>query len=63
MDNQDRQAIEGLFSRLESVERQAGPRDTEAEAFISQRLVRQPGAPYFMAQTIVMQEYALQQAQ
>jgi len=63
MDNQDRQAIEGLFSRLDTVERQAGQRDAEAEAFINQRLVRQPGAPYFMAQTIVMQEYALQQAQ
>jgi uncharacterized protein len=59
MDNQDRQVIEGLFSRLGDAERQAGPRDAGAEAFIRERIAQQPGAPYFMAQTIVMQEYAL----
>ena len=30
---------------------------------IKERIAQQPGAPYFMAQTIVMQDYALQQAQ
>lgn len=63
MDNQDRQAIEGLFARLREVERQAGPRDHEAENFIRERMAQQPGAPYYMAQTIVMQDYALQEAQ
>ncbi|MEP9380720.1 DUF2076 family protein, partial [Aquabacter sp. CN5-332] len=63
MDTQDRQAIEGLFGRLAQVEQQAGPRDTEAEGFIRDRVSRQPAAPYFMAQTIVVQEYALQEAQ
>ncbi len=63
MDNQDRQAIEGLFARLGEVERQAGPRDQAAEGFIRERMAQQPGAPYFMAQTIVMQDYALQEAQ
>jgi hypothetical protein len=63
MENQDRQAIEGLFSRLGEVERQAGARDAQAEGFIRERISQQPGAPYFMAQTIVMQDYALQQAQ
>ena len=63
MDNQDRQAIEGLFSRLAGVEQQAGPRDAAAEAFIKERVSQQTAAPYFMAQTIVMQDYALQQAQ
>ncbi len=63
MDNQDRQVIEGLFARLGEVERQAGPRDAGAEAFIRERIAQQPGAPYFMAQTIVMQDYALQEAQ
>lgn len=63
MEQQDRQAIEGLFSRLENASRQAGPRDAEAEAFISQQIARQPGAAYFMAQTIIMQEYAMQDAQ
>ena len=63
MDNQDRQVIEGLFARLGEVERQARDQDAGAEAFIKERIAQQPGAPYFMAQTIVMQDYALQQAQ
>ena len=63
MDNQDRQAIEDLFVRLSEVERQAPPRDAEAERLIRDRISRQPSAPYLMAQTIVVQEYALQEAQ
>ncbi len=63
MDNNDRQAIEGLFQRLGQVESQSPPRDGEAEAFIRDEIARQPGAPYYMAQTIVMQDYALQSAQ
>jgi uncharacterized protein len=63
MENQDRQLIQSLFSRLSEVEKQAPPRDADAEALIKERLNQQPAAPYFMAQTIVMQEYALQQAQ
>ena len=63
MNEQDRQAIEGLFSRLLEAEKQAGPRDAAADAFIKQRIGDQPGAPYMMAQTIVMQNYALEQAQ
>jgi uncharacterized protein len=63
MNDQERQVIESLFTRLGEVERQAAPRDAEAEAFIQERIRQQPGAPYFMAQTVVMQEYALRQAQ
>jgi uncharacterized protein len=63
MDHQDRQAIEGLFAKLGEVERQSGARDAEAEAFIRSRITAQPGAPYFMAQTIVVQEQALNGAQ
>lgn len=63
MNDQERQVIESLFTRLGEVERQALPRDAEAEAFIQERIRQQPGAPYFMAQTVVMQEYALRQAQ
>ena len=63
MNNQERQVIEALFTRLGEVERKAPARDAEAEAFIQERIRHQPGAPYFMAQTIVMQEYALGQAQ
>ena len=63
MNDQERQVIADLFTRLGEVERRAPARDGDAEAFIQERVVQQPGAPYFMAQTIVMQEYALQQAQ
>jgi hypothetical protein len=63
MNLQDREAIERLFSRMAEAEAQAGPRDAEADAYIRQQIARQPGAPYMMAQTIVMQTYALEQAQ
>ncbi|PTE17397.1 DUF2076 domain-containing protein [Cereibacter changlensis JA139] len=63
MDQNDKQAIEGLFSKLRSVEQQAAARDPQAEAFIRDAITRQPGAPYYMAQTIVVQEGALQEAQ
>jgi hypothetical protein len=63
MDRNDQQAIEGLFSKLATVERQAGPRDADADQFIQDRVNQHPGAPYFMAQTIVVQEQALEAAQ
>lgn len=63
MNDQDRQAIDGLFAKLDEAERRTGPRDAQAEGYIAQRIAQQPAAPYLMAQTIVMQDYALQQAQ
>jgi hypothetical protein len=63
MHAQDRQAIEALFVRLADIERRSAPRDPDAEAFIRQRMSEQHGAPYFMAQTIVMQQQALEEAQ
>lgn len=63
MDKSDQQAIEALFGRLADVERQSPPRDSGAEAFIGEQLRRQPGAAYFMAQTIIVQEQALNAAQ
>ena len=63
MDRNDKAAIEALFGKLDEVERQAAPRDGDAEAFIQDRIRHQPGAPYFMAQTIIVQEQALRSAQ
>ncbi len=63
MDRQDQQAIVGLFDKLADVARQSPPRDQEAEAYIGEQIARQPGAPYYMAQTIVVQEQALNAAQ
>jgi uncharacterized protein len=63
MDRHDRQAIDSLFEKLANVERQSPPRDAEAESFIGEQIARQPHAPYYMAQTIVVQEQALNAAQ
>jgi len=63
MDRSDQQAIEQLFGKLAAVERQVPQRDGDAEAFIREQIASQPGAPYYMAQTIVTQEQALQGAQ
>jgi len=63
MDRNDQKAIEGLFTKLAQVEQQSGQRDVEAERFIQQRVGEQPGAPYYMAQTIVVQDQALEAAQ
>jgi hypothetical protein len=63
MDHQDRQAIEQLFGKIAQVEGQAGAPDTQAAEFIRSQIARQPNAPYYMAQTIVVQEQALNAAQ
>jgi hypothetical protein len=63
MDRNDQQAIESLFDKLAAVERQSPPRDAGSEAYIRERVARQPGAPYYMAQTIIVQEQALEAAQ
>ena len=63
MDHQDRQAIEQLFGKIAQVERQSTPPDTQAAEFIRAQINHQPNAPYYMAQTIVVQEQALSAAQ
>ena len=63
MDHQDRQAIEQLFGKIAQVERQSTAPDSQAAEFIRSQLNQQPNAPYYMAQTIVVQEQALSAAQ
>jgi uncharacterized protein len=63
MDHQDRQAIEQLFGKLSQVEGQSTAPDGQAAEFIRSQIARQPNAPYYMAQTIVVQEQALSAAQ
>ena len=60
---EDRRAIEGLFDRLAEAERRAPDRDGEAEALIRNELNRHPAAPYYMAQTVVVQQQALEMAE
>jgi hypothetical protein len=62
MNARDRQAIEQLFARLADVERQSPPRDAEAESFIARQMARQPGSAYYMAQSILALEQALDNA-
>ncbi len=63
LSSDDRRAIEGLFARLRDVERRTPPRDPEAEALIRESIARQPGASYYMAQTVLVQEHALEVAE
>ena len=63
MNDDDRAAIIDLFQRLREVEGRSGPRDPEAEALIRSAIAAQPGAPYYLAQTIVVQNAALREAE
>jgi len=63
MTRDDRTVIDDLFARLAEAERRSPPRDRDAEAHIRQRIAEQPGAPYYMAQTLVVQRQALEAAQ
>lgn len=60
MTPEERALIDGLFDRMRAVEGQ--PRDAEAEALIARRLGDAPHAVYTLAQTVLVQEHALQQA-
>ena len=63
MQSKDEAAIGGLFDRLAATERDAAPRDRAAEAYLRRRLAGQPNAPYYMAQTIIALEAALEASQ
>jgi hypothetical protein len=63
MDQNERRLIEDLFARLRRVDSRAPARDGEAEALIRREVEALPTAPYYMAQTILVQEHALSAAQ
>lgn len=60
---EDRDAIEGLFDRIQTAAAKSSPRDREAEMLIQRRLRDAPASPYYMAQAILMQDQALWSAQ
>ncbi|WP_142847520.1 DUF2076 domain-containing protein [Telmatospirillum sp. J64-1] len=62
MNQTERDVIEDLFGKLRTVETQAPDRDAEAEQVIREKVASQPSAPYYMAQTILVQEHALKAA-
>ena len=59
MDQNEKDIIENLFGRLQQAEAQGSTRDAAADALIREAVARQPAAPYYMAQAIVVQEHAL----
>ncbi|MCZ4059142.1 DUF2076 domain-containing protein [Pantoea sp. LMR881] len=59
MQREEQQLIDGLFSRLKQAESQTPARDIAAEQLIKLHLREQPGAPYYMAQAILIQEAAM----
>jgi hypothetical protein len=61
MNSEEQTLIDGLFTKLKSAETASAPRDVEAEARIKEHLTQQPGAPYYMAQAILVQEAAVNQ--
>ena len=56
----ERQLLSGLFDRIRTAS--AGPKDREAEAFIADAMRSAPSAGYVMAQTVLVQQQALEGA-
>jgi hypothetical protein len=63
MDTTERTLIDTLFDKVAAVEDRSGGRDEEAEAHILARVARRPAAPYYLAQTVIVQEQALAAAE
>ncbi|WP_448188267.1 DUF2076 domain-containing protein [Azospirillum sp. sgz301742] len=61
MTPEERNLLDDLFQRLRQAEGQ--PRDPDAERFIRETIQAQPAAPYYMAQSLLVQEHALTAAQ
>jgi len=57
---EEHQMLGGLFQRVNSAA--AAPRDGEAEAFINDAVRAAPHAPYVLAQTVLVQQHALEAA-
>src|SRR5713101_7764747 len=58
---QERDLITTLLARLKSAGGQ--PKDPEADALIRQSMAEQPDAPYYLVQTVLIQDLALHNAQ
>ncbi len=63
MDKNTTQVIDELFQRIEQAMQQNPNRDRDAESLIEKHVIHQPCAPYYMAQTIVMQNATMKQLQ
>src|SRR5689334_21182838 len=58
---QERDLITTLLTRLKSTAGQ--PKDPEADTLIRQAMVETPDAPYYLVQTVLIQDLSLHQAQ
>src|ERR1700761_4677156 len=61
MTPQEQDMIGGLIDRVQKT--QLTEKDTDAEQMLQQGLGRNPNALYILAQTVLVQNYALEQAQ
>ncbi len=61
MEPQERDLLTTLLARLKNTANQ--PKDPEADALIRQAMAEQPDAPYFLAQTVLIQDLSLHNAQ
>jgi uncharacterized protein len=62
MNREEQQLIEDLFARLRNYGGEGG-KDPEAELLIRDLIRRSPDAPYFLAQTVIVQQQALERAE
>src|SRR5579872_5527633 len=61
MEPQERDLITTLLTRLQSAVGQ--PKDPEADAMIRQAMTQIPDAPYYLVQTVLIQDLSLHNAQ
>ncbi|MGA8552663.1 MAG: DUF2076 domain-containing protein, partial [Stellaceae bacterium] len=61
MTPQEQNLLSTLLARLKSTTSQ--PKDPEADGLIRQAVAEQPDAPYFLAQTVLIQDLSLHNAQ
>jgi hypothetical protein len=61
MTPEERQLLSALAERVKNIPAQQ--KDPEAEQFIRQLVLERPDTPYILAQTVIMQDFALRNAQ
>ena len=61
MTPQEKELLTTLLERLKNTPRQ--PKDPEADALIRQAAIEQPDLPYYLVQTVLIQDLSLHQAQ
>lgn len=61
MNAEEKQLIEDLFARLRNFD--GGDKDLEAQMLIQDLIRRSPDAPYYLAQTVIVQQQAVERAE